>query len=997
MQKRLNIFFLIFTLSGFSGLIYESIWTHYLKLFLGHAAYAQALVLAIFMGGMALGSALCSRYSLRWKNLLVGYAIAEGLIGLFALVFHDAFDLTVRHSYATIIPQLGSTAANAYKWALSVLLILPQSALLGMTFPLMSAGIMRLSPQNPGRTISLLYFTNSLGAAVGVLVSGFLLIRLVGLPWTIRLAGLINMALAVTVWALSKGPRRESSGGELAEEGPSRRRMGGLYGLFLFASLTTGAASFIYEIGWIRMLSLVLGSSTHAFELMLSAFIAGLAFGGLWIQRRIDRMAAPSRALSFVQIVMGLLALTTLPLYGRTFDVMQWLVTTLPKTDTGYLLFNLSSNAIALAVMLPTTFCAGMTLPLITYTLLRRGAGERSIGAVYASNTVGAILGVFFAIHVGMPVLGLKGSIIFGAGLDIALGVLLAWSAADFASKRLPAIMTALCLCALAAAMGGVHFDFYKMSSGVYRNGSFITPGNSTLLYFKDGKTATVSVAQLESGNRFISTNGKEDAGINMNPDPAVRENPDEDTMILLGVIPMALNPQATSAAAIGFGSGLTTHTLLSNPRLRKVDTVEIERAMVEAANQFRPRVELAYTDPRGAVHIDDAKTFFSVHHNHYDIIVSEPSNPWVSGVAGLFSTEFYRLINRHLTDDGIFVQWVQLYEINTDLVISVLKAVSSNFSDYVVYGTDDADIVIVARRSGTLPGIDPRLLTLPELSPSLARIRVKGVQDIEIRRIGDKKSLRTLLESSPIPANSDYYPVLDQNAARTRFLKANAQDLSAISRNLLPAPELLSGPEPAWTVTDISPSLFFSKTQTAYEATVFRDYYRHGKFELRQGDIPEEDKQEAVRMKQLFYDCRSLTSQNERMASLFNTSIKMVAYLTPRELDAVWRTLESGPCARSLSATERNWLSLFKAVGKRDAQAMVSAAHIILDGGQPLPRQMLQYGVAAGMVGALGQGDREGAYRFWSAHGSGLLDTTDGPHLLFRMLAAGSALSPQP
>ena len=131
-----NIFirkiFVIFTISGFSGLIYESIWTHYLKLFLGHAAYAQTLVLAIFMGGMALGSWICSRYSTRWNNLLIGYAVAEGLIGLFAVVFHTVFDRTIQFSYTSVIPHLSSApVASMYKWTLSVLLILPQSVQIG--------------------------------------------------------------------------------------------------------------------------------------------------------------------------------------------------------------------------------------------------------------------------------------------------------------------------------------------------------------------------------------------------------------------------------------------------------------------------------------------------------------------------------------------------------------------------------------------------------------------------------------------------------------------------------------------------------------------------------------------------------------------------------------------------------------------------------------------------------------------------------------------------
>ena len=215
------------------------------------------------------------------------------------------------------------------------------------------------------------------------------------------------------------------------------------------------------------MLSLVLGSSTHSFELMLSAFILGLALGGLWIHRRIERVASPVRFLALVQVSMGLLALLTLPLYGTTFTLMQWLVKTLSKTDTGYALFNLSSSAIAMAVMLPTTFCAGMTLPLITFILIRGGQGERSIGAVYAANTIGAIIGVFFAVHVGMPLLGLKNLIACGAGLDIALGIGLFWFAlAESGGRRLPVIATVLGVCAVAATVFLVQLDPIKWDLG---------------------------------------------------------------------------------------------------------------------------------------------------------------------------------------------------------------------------------------------------------------------------------------------------------------------------------------------------------------------------------------------------------------------------------------------------------------------------------------------------------------------------------------------------
>src|SRR5262245_4069766 len=176
-------FYVLFTVSGFAGLIYESIWTHYLKLLLGHAAYAQSLVLAVFMGGMALGAAWCARRSERLAHPLLGYALVEAIIGVLALGFHPVFVAATDWSFGSLLPALDSEpAALAAKLAVSCLLILPQSVLLGMTFPLMSAGLVRAHPETPGESLAMLYFTNSLGAALGVLASGFLLIAWVGLP-----------------------------------------------------------------------------------------------------------------------------------------------------------------------------------------------------------------------------------------------------------------------------------------------------------------------------------------------------------------------------------------------------------------------------------------------------------------------------------------------------------------------------------------------------------------------------------------------------------------------------------------------------------------------------------------------------------------------------------------------------------------------------------------------------------------------------------------------
>src|SRR5689334_3941232 len=237
--------------------------------------------------------------------------------------------------------------------------------------------------------------------------------------------------------------------------------------------------------------------------------------------------------------------------------------------------------------------------------------------------------------------------------------------------------------------------DVMRLASGVYRGNPSTWAKGTEMLHYRDGKTATVALIKGIDGGVTLSTNGKPDAKINMGPGEAT---PDEPTMVLLGALAMAAQPNAKNAAIIGMGSGLTAHTLLSTRQLERVDIIEIEEQMVAAARKYGDRVHNAFNDPRGHISIEDAKVFFSTRKSAYDVILSEPSNPWVSGVASLFSQEFYKRVNQHLADDGVFVQWVQLYEIDLNIVASIMKAVSSQFSDYTVVSLTDFDIVILAR-----------------------------------------------------------------------------------------------------------------------------------------------------------------------------------------------------------------------------------------------------------------------------------------------------------
>ena len=943
--------FFIFIFSGFSGLIYESVWSHYLKLMLGHAAYAQTLVLAIFMGGMALGAWLASHYSRRWNNLLLGYALAEGVIGLFGLIFHPLFTTMLDALYLHWIPALNDPGAiNILKWTLATLLILPQSVLLGATFPLMSAGIIRLYPATPGATLGMLYFTNSLGAAVGVLVSVFVLIPAVGLPGTIMAAGILNVLLAIVIWGIAKD-RQTPAPVESTHE-PGRSISPWLTAAVLAIALSSSMASFFYEIGWIRMLSLVLGSSTQAFELMLSAFILGLALGGLWIRRRLDRIAAPLRYAGYVQVLMGVCAVGTLPLYNVSFDFMGFMIGSLNKNDGGYTLFNLTSQTIAMVIMIPATFLAGMTLPLFTYALLQRGAGERSIGRVYSANTVGAIIGVLLAVHVMMPTLGVKGLVSLGALLDIVVGVaLLALARPQWRWRwELPASAGAAALAFIVIFLA-VRFDPLRMASGVYRHGSGRLPPDTEVQYYQDGKTASIARLMFKIGSMNIATNGKSDASIAIN---RTTSTTDEITMVMAAVLPLALRPDAKTVANIGLGSGMTTHNLLGTARIERVDTVEIEPAIVEGARGFGRFVERAFTDPRSRIHIDDAKTYFSSHNARYDVIISEPSNPWVSGVASLFSEEFYRYIKNHLNERGLLVQWLQLYESNPKLASSVFKALTQHFNDYVVFNTDNTDILIVASNSGNLNKPDSWILAEPLLQEQLQRVGLKSIQDIEVRRLGGKALLQPLFASFGAPANSDFFPYLSLNAPKSRYLQEDAGLLTQLHAAPIPTLEMLDGLVRFGEAPIMATPFFIGPELQQLANRIAQTILNSQPIELEKLGQAGFDLQLLTR--ELAVSAPLQPADELVRAILLKIAGTVNPHLPASQVTPLWDYMASQPGYNALSESTRDWFALHRAIGSRDARSMATLANRLIEASpkEKLSSQEAVYLLTAGLTGYL-------------------------------------------
>jgi len=941
------LYFGLFFVSGITGLIYESIWSQYLKQFLGHAAYSQTLVLVIYMGGMALGSWITASRVTKFRNLLMVYAVVEIGLGAAALIFHDLFIRYLDVSFSIIIPFLNEPLPIAlFKWVSSSMIILPQAILLGATFPLMAGGILRNFPGVSGYKTSVIYFVNTLGAALGVLISGFYLVKMWGLKGAIISAGILDLFVGFSVMALCFYERSKAltpvsningtspPGTEApdctdalkTERGRtfSTRKMPelsspklisvdekrGFYYPLLCISGITAASSFIYEIGWIRMLSLVLGSSTHSFELMLSAFILGLALGSFFVRNKLDTIQNAPRFLGVVQIIMGATAIMTLFTYSNMFGFMVFTLDGLAKSYEGYLLFNVMSHFICMIIMLPTTICAGMIIPLIIHMIYKNGYGEQCIGKVYAVNTFGGIIGVIAAVWILMPYLGLKYLIITGAAIDLALGLYVLYKFSETRDTLLRTAMQPVCVVILLIAFAFAKVDPSLLSSGVFRYASISR--SKRVVGHIDGRTASITLFRSGGDNLVLSTNGKPDASVGTGDE----FSSDEYTMALLGVLPLCVQEKTRTAAVIGLGAGMTSHYMLYDPNIEVLDVVEIEPAMVKLAQKIGPKVEKTFNDPRSNIYIEDAKTFFSAKNRKYDLIVSEPSNPWVSGVSSLFSKEFFSHIRRHLNEGGILVQWFHKYEADMSILVSILKALGESFPLYEMYTVGSDLIIIAAHEESTDLSLKRDVFALPEMSENLAQMGFGGLDDFRLMRYANQDFFAPLLATYDTPANSDYHSFVDLYAARKRFMGTSVEELGDMRDFIIPIKKIVFSDT---SYHSLSPSRLLPALENLLEIQNAKLISQQLIASAHGDERATENAGAAVFILDYTRTHPQKVTFSQIQSAIIQIFKKTLPYLSSDEMREIWEVIEKKISSKEFEAGEKMWLDYFKALCNYD------------------------------------------------------------------------------
>ena len=685
---------------------------------------------------------------------------------------------------------------------------------------------------------------------------------------------------------------------------------------------------------------------------------------------------------------MGVFALLTIPVYVLSFDWMAWLRSALQTTDAAFATYTLASHIISLAVMLPTTFMAGMTLPLFTYVLLKSGGGEASIGRVYAANTVGAIVGVLFAVHIGLPMLGLKNLIVFGALLDIVLGFVLILRFAKVNWRNMQfATSTAVVVTVFGFVIAATALDEKLLISGVYRYKRTDIALDHDVVFYRDGKTASVSFRLSPEGLGTLATNGKPDASIQLQSDKPV--SPDEETMILAAVLPMAYAPDATHVANIGLGSGQTAHTVLGNPGIERIDTVEIEVEMVNASRNFKDAVARVYEDPRSQIHIEDAKTYFSLNNVSYDIIIAEPSNPWVSGVSSLFSKEFYLTVRDYLEDDGIFVQWIQAYEFTDDLAISILKALSGSFEDFSVYQSNSSDVILIAKKHGKLGQPDWSAVFQGEVRDSLTRVGIRNESDLLVRQSANYAMLAPYLEDAPTPTNSDYFPYVDLNAGKAMFAATDAVMFHDWMLASVPFLDILHDSGIRYQdVTPLQPTLRAKAVDGA--AWIF-DRMTKSNF----SDSP--NSQNEVSALSRYTTDWLLASQQTCNASadpmwwaqsVLRLMSDTLPYLDPDRAALLVDRIAESACDLADDSFMKKQIELYRAVAMRDGQSMFAIGRFLLEQSLFVDRAQKSYLINAAMLGAVSVGRRREAYDIWTEYGMQHYDANRLPSFMKLVLS---------
>lgn len=682
-----------FFLSGVAGLTFEILWMRYLGLAMGATTLAVATITGIYMGGLALGSYLGGRLADRQSRPIAAYGIAELGVAMVALTIPGLAQRVPMVDAALFTDALSAWSRGAFRSGVAMALLAVPTVLMGATLPLLARAI-TATVGDAGRRIGALYTMNIAGAAVGAALTGFWWLPTWGLTTTHTVAVGIDLGLGVV--ALGAGwrlfPRRPAQNSSQPPTSTSLWRPGTQDLVILL--VITGASAMALQVLWTRALGVALGPSTYAFSAIVCAYLLGLASGGGLASRIADRQSAPRLTVALVLVGIAIAALGGTVVVDDLPLMLRGVVLDPQLTAAGLVR---SEFALAALTVLPATVGMGMLFPLVVAAVVSRldRLGE-TVGQVYAVNTIGAVAGSWGAAFVLLPGAGVEGGLRIASGL-YALLALWILRRGDYGVR--PGLRQAVAGAAVAVTGACVLWPTWNVGQwtlGLYRVSmtrdyyTDTTVEAPPVVFHADGLTSTVTVEEAD-GVRWIKVDGKIDGS----------SEGDMPTQVLSGLLPLVLHPEPQRVAVIGCGSCVTAGAALQ-PMVKRLDLIEIEPVVIAGAHLFTDVNRAPWDDPRVQVVHDDGRNFMQRTRTAYDVIISEPSNPWMTGAASLFTVEFFEIAARRLKRDGLFLQWLQIYELAPERIASVIKTFQSVFPQLWVFSAhpESNDLLMVGSAS---------------------------------------------------------------------------------------------------------------------------------------------------------------------------------------------------------------------------------------------------------------------------------------------------------
>ncbi|HXU31528.1 MAG TPA: fused MFS/spermidine synthase [Thermoanaerobaculia bacterium] len=727
-KTRKNVLYLVVFFTNLLSLACQVIWVRKLSFLFGSTAGVFSTVLSVFLLGLAVGALVAGRLADRtgepWK-LLARVQIA---LGVYVALSLPIFDFARRFYLQAFPNDLSPMSAALWKFAVVLVVLIAPTLAIGATFPL-AVRLLTRGSADVGGSVSLVYGLDTMGAALGALLSGFVFVTGFGLSTSTWMLGALSVILGLWILgakfegtAVSVEPKSErrdaaslagnvknikkdkvrqkkiqaepaAAAAAVFEPPPSSEpepwpawRLGLVLGMFFLS----GLAALLLETGWNRLFYLMNGTSVYSLSSVLTGFLTGIGLGSLAMRRRIDRIRDPLSAVAITYAVIALGGVLVL----RSGSFFERMYLAIFAATNSYFLFQILVSLVIAGIVFCATVAMGANFPLVT-KICTRVAERRgfAVGRVFFWNTLGAVLGAFLGEFWLLPRFGFA-----GLGLVTlviyALGALLFLGLSQGAGRNRAAILCAALLAA-AVVLSPVVLHFELPIHAVYyhglRNGTWenfqAELAQMKVIDEKQGFYGQVAV--LDYGpDLLLKHNGKTDASTNIK---------DNRTQILLGHLPLFFHPNPKQVLAIGLGGGATLRALTHNPDLESITMVEIDPLVTRAARTFFGDFnDHALDDPRVRIVTNDGRNYVDSSRRTYDVISSEPPNIWVAGVSGLFTQEFYRSAKAHLNPGGILCQWMPLYEMQAPdfrITLHTIQSVFPNIRFWAVGG----DIALVA------------------------------------------------------------------------------------------------------------------------------------------------------------------------------------------------------------------------------------------------------------------------------------------------------------